>query len=99
MTYLKKYSAEKIMFSCTICDFNCSNKYNFNKHLQTKKHEILTLTNANLEKNAKKMHICLCGQEYKHKQSLYNHKKKCIYNTNFSDYNISTMKEMIYDCV
>ena len=39
-------------FYCENCDFVTSNKYNFNKHLNTRKHKILTNTYKNLAKNA-----------------------------------------------
>jgi hypothetical protein len=67
-------------YFCEICDFNCCKKSNFEKHLLTLKHKntdkILTNTDA---KNAeiKNSFICDCGKEYKHRQSLFTHKKKC----------------------
>jgi hypothetical protein len=70
-------------FYCNICDFVTSNKKDYNRHLLTLKHKntdkILTLTDAknpNYPYVTNKF-ICECGKEYKHRQSLFNHKKKC----------------------
>ena len=60
-------------FTCESCDFSCRIKYNFNKHLDTRKHK--TLTNADIP--LLKLYSCGCGKQYKHRQTLFNHKKKC----------------------
>jgi hypothetical protein len=67
-------------FSCEKCDFVCSNKYNFNAHLITRKHKMLT--NANFDANRKIatpsiVYTCDCGTSYNHKSSLSRHKKSC----------------------
>ena len=77
LTYQKMQKKNPVFF-CEICAFKCSNKFNYNKHLLTRKHEILTNSQKKMQKNALPIFVCDCGAEYKHKQSLYNHKKKCI---------------------
>ena len=62
-------------FECKICEYICSNKYDFNKHLLTGKHTRLQNTNKN--SNIAKIYKCICGNEYKHNPSLYKHKKTC----------------------
>ena len=37
-------------------------------------------TNDLTQKNT--LYVCECGKSYKHKPSLYNHKKKCDYKEN-----------------
>ena len=68
-------------YNCINCNFKCSKNSDWLRHLITRKHEngvkILTTTDENGAKNASNIHICNCGKEYKHRQSLYNHKKKC----------------------
>ena len=68
-------------FTCEKCAFKCSNKKDYNRHILTAKHKILTNTSDNsLEKpQSINPYICNCGISYKHRQSLYNHKKKCNY--------------------
>uniref|UniRef100_A0A6C0C4S4 C2H2-type domain-containing protein n=1 Tax=viral metagenome TaxID=1070528 RepID=A0A6C0C4S4_9ZZZZ len=82
----QKISCKKSIFICEKCTFKCSNKYNYNKHLLTKKHKILTNTDTNTYnidvKHVKNIFMCECGKEYKHRQSLHNHKKICDYEKN-----------------
>ena len=69
---------------CETCDFNCCNKQDYNRHLSTRKHEMLTrvdiIVDNKTPKNAKQF-TCECGKEYKYRQSLSVHKKKCQYTT------------------
>jgi hypothetical protein len=61
------------IFYCEKCDYKSSRKSDYNKHLLTPKHSNI---DAELQQNLKK-HYCDCGKEYKHRQGLYLHKKKC----------------------
>ena len=65
-------------FECKSCDFKCSKKSNYDKHILTLKHQNATkcYTNAtDLEqKNAK---CPFCEREFKHASSMYRHKKDC----------------------
>ena len=81
MTYTILPKNAKI-FRCETCDFNTSNKCNYLKHLDTRKHKILTKVDTNLAKNATPTYDCLCGKYYKHRQSLYSHKKVCLKSVN-----------------
>jgi hypothetical protein len=72
-----------VKFACENCNFKCCKKSDWDRHLLTLKHnntdKILTNTddgdaeNASLTQNF----ICICGKGYKHRQSLFNHKKNC----------------------
>jgi hypothetical protein len=62
-------------YVCTICNYNTSRKVDYDKHLLTAKHQKLTLGCSSKLK-------CACGQIFKHKQSLYRHKKSCNYEEN-----------------
>jgi hypothetical protein len=70
-------------YICESCHFKCSKKSNYTKHLLTSKHQntykILTNTDIYDAENADIISSfnCNCGKEYKHRQSLFNHKKKC----------------------
>ena len=64
------------IFVCEICNFKCSKQSNYDSHILTRKHYILTNTYEKLQKNAA-LYTCDCGKNYKHRQSLYNHKKEC----------------------
>lgn len=64
-------------FICDKCNFECSNKQDYSRHLSTAKHK--RLTNEEVSPNVEaKTFRCKCGKIYKHMSSLCNHKKKCI---------------------
>ena len=67
-------------FECINCNFKCCNKNDFNRHILTRKHKMLTNIDIKNSKNSCK-NICECGKEYNHRQSLSLHKKKCIFKT------------------
>ena len=84
------FYAEK--FNCKNCDFKCSKSSDWKRHLLTRKHKtadkMLTNDNAENAENAENIEstentiisktlVCNCGKEYKHRQSLFIHKKKC----------------------
>tara|TARA_Y100000992_G_scaffold128613_1_gene84669 strand:+ start:41377 stop:42336 length:960 start_codon:yes stop_codon:yes gene_type:complete len=78
MTY-QKNAKKRQNFFCEKCNFECIKQSEFDRHILTRKHKILTDTYQKTPKNAAAEFICECGKVYKHKQSLYNHKKKCDY--------------------
>ena len=82
-------------YSCKICYYFTSNKKDYNKHLLTRKHKILTNTNEKSPKIPKNevMYVCECGKKYKHNSSLCKHKKKCFFLENIEvDKTISEKK-------
>ena len=74
MTY-QEGSKKFPTFECEKCDYICSKQSLWDKHCSTLKHKN---TYFDLPKGEKSFHICACGKSYNHKQSLYNHKKKCL---------------------
>ena len=68
-------------FLCKKCNYFTCKKTDFNKHLLTLKHKNTDIMLTNVDKNATnvadKKFVCECGKEYKHRQSLYVHKKIC----------------------
>ena len=67
-----KKNAKK--FHCEKCDFYSNNKNNYEKHLQTKKHNAI---NAISDANKKMQYSCVCGKSYKQQPSLSRHMKVC----------------------
>ena len=63
-------------YSCEYCHYISSSKKDYNKHLSTLKHQRLTNTYTHTDKIVPQL-TCICGKSYKHRQSLYNHKKIC----------------------
>ena len=65
-------------YHCESCDYSCCRKNDYDKHLSTRKHKILTNTSQKVAENInEKLFFCDCGNSYKHRQSLYKHKQKC----------------------
>lgn len=60
-------------YECDVCKFTCKKPSLYEKHIQTKKHKMLT---EGLPKNSN-MYVCDCGKQFKHKQSLSRHKHTC----------------------
>jgi hypothetical protein len=90
------------IFLCEKCDFITCKKRDFERHLFTPKHKntdkILTNTDkkTTFYPNFLNTFICECGKEYKHRQSLHSHKKKCpIHNINQYEDNNLNEKEII----
>jgi len=74
---MKKAPFYEKVFECKPCDFKCSKKSDWDRHLFTAKH----LNNINLdqfsEKNSNGFACVFCSKEYKHRNSLWYHNKKC----------------------
>ena len=63
-------------FVCEKCDFKCSKKGDFNRHLLTAKHKNQQIS-TNFTSFTSKRFVCECGKEYKERTGLFKHKKKC----------------------
>jgi hypothetical protein len=78
-------------FECKNCNFVCSKKFEWSRHINTLKHtKMLTNVDKKVQnvdiksaKSAKKCQ-CSCGKVFMHRQSLSLHRKK--YNCETSDY-------------
>ena len=71
-------------FVCEKCNFITSHKTKYDRHINTRKHKMLTSTD---EKRTTALFVCVCGKSYKHRQSLSVHKRKCIYLKNNNENN------------
>ena len=70
-------------YYCEKCDFTCSKKSDYARHLSTAKHKRSEMDNEKTPKNATP-YMCSCGNEYNHASGLSKHKKKCTYIQNSS---------------
>jgi hypothetical protein len=66
-------------FVCINCHFSCSKKGDWNRHIMRAKHINLTTSNKIVtQKTSTETNICdICSKEYKSRNGLWNHKKKC----------------------
>jgi hypothetical protein len=72
----KKTSKNISNFCCEICDFKCSKKGDWDRHLMRPKHINLTHSNASCDK--KNIYTCQdCNKNYISRNGLWNHSKKC----------------------
>ena len=76
-------------FICEKCDYSCSKKGDFNKHLRSKKHNTTNTTAIQQQLS----YTCECGKVYNHRASLYNHKKKCTHTEPAEEEETTTSKD------
>ena len=72
MTMMTQKPAKK--FICENCDFVCSKKSDYERHILTRKH---TNDDKKEQKIAEK-NVCICGKSFKYRQGLFVHRKTCI---------------------
>ena len=69
------------VFICESCNYKCSNKKDYKKHLLTAKHRNRTSIEQKIPKNPQPINVnkwvCDCGKTYKARNSLWYHKKTC----------------------
>ena len=61
-------------FTCEICDFKCSNKQDYTRHLSTRKHKCKSSGN---KKTLNTYNCITCNKTFKSNSGLWKHKKKC----------------------
>ena len=90
-TFSEQKVAKKVekKFYCEQCDYLCSKKFNWDKHLLTSKHSQVTLGDAFVAKVAKsskkEFYSCeKCKKIYSSRNGLWKHKKIC-YEKIFND--------------
>ena len=69
-------NAEK--FYCEKCNFTCFKQSEWNRHIMTRKHEMLINANEMLIEKTPTVWTCGCGRSYKHESSYCRHIKKCL---------------------
>ena len=74
---IKKSQKSQKKYSCKKCHYHSSNKFDFDKHLSTTKHKMITDGNKKSPKD--NTLICDCGKKYKFKSGLSRHQKRCLF--------------------
>ncbi len=76
----KKTPKNPKIFHCEKCNFKCSNKKDWNRHLLTAKHKKIVNDSKNDDNFTPKNptpFMCECGKSYKYDSGYYRHIKKC----------------------
>jgi hypothetical protein len=76
----KKTQKTPANFICEQCDFSCSNKKDFNRHISTRKHKMIMNDNEKTQKTPIIFQCNKCNKIYKHMSGLSRHKKICLNN-------------------
>lgn len=88
----KNTQKNSAIFNCEKCDFKSSKKNDWNRHISTAKHKMLTKNDIDAAKKViTNKFICECGKEYKYRQSLWVHKSRC---NEFSDTHLDLETEI-----
>ena len=100
--YSNCFEKNKI-YTCDNCHYKTLNKFDYNRHLHTSKHNKMMNTNIynNIcDNNNKIIYNCICGKSYKYQSGYCKHKNKCLYSEivnnkkiNKKDYNNQETKE------
>ena len=77
-------------FNCDICDFHSSNKFDYSRHIKTKKH--IGKTDALKNVKGSKFTCDDCSKGYNCYSGLWKHKKKCC---NIEYFNSDSEEEQI----
>ena len=93
---MNKSSKATKIYLCETCDYTCSKKSDYDKHLLTTKHQNRKNLNV-LEQNYKKYICTNCNKNYTARNSLWYHQKKCKTENNVNEnmYNSIIDKELI----
>lgn len=82
--FIPKVKCKKL-YSCLKCNFQSRNKKDYNKHLQTKKHE-RNMNEQNDDSN-ERSNQCECGKIYRYPSGLSRHKRICKLNNTYNQMN------------
>ena len=77
MTDIAKSQKIANQFTCEKCDYKCCNKFDFNKHLLTRKHLEDKMDNEKSQNVANEYKCKNCGNIYKYQSGLCKHAKTC----------------------
>ena len=79
----KKKLKKSPIFSCKLCDYYTCKKYDFDKHVSTRKHELMVSLETTETKKSQKvaqLNVCdKCKKKYNTRSGLWKHIKICDY--------------------
>ena len=87
-------NAEK--YFCVKCNFSCSKKSNYEKHIATEKHRRITIECKKMPDDNTQHNCEICGKIYKYRSGLSKHRKFCN-ETIFSNNSANNIKNNFND--
>ena len=99
-TMLKSSEPESsAIFECEYCNYRTSRKSQYDRHLDTPKHqkrEKSTFCQQMSQKINQEClkYVCECGKEYKERTGLWRHKKMCTYNSDLANLNSTNINDI-----
>ena len=86
-----------LKYVCKICDYSTANKYDFKRHLSTKKHKKKDIAGNAVSIKEKKtqktqkiaINYCICGRRFQTRSGEWKHKKKCTFWDMHTNKNVS----------
>ena len=73
----KKARKSPVEFHCELCNFKCSHKRDYNRHLSTAKHKWKSDGNNGNKKSAQVFQCDICDKRFKTNSGLWKHAQKC----------------------
>ena len=93
---MEKNTKQKLF--CKVCNYYTKNKYDFKKHLQTKKHlKKFCESCSTIEENPEVFSCSDCGKEYKYSSGLLKHRELCPGRNNEKNDKNKKKEKDIYD--
>jgi hypothetical protein len=68
------------IYSCDICHYSTCRKSQYDRHINTSKHIIVTNNVTSETTKVPKELFCVCGELFNNRTTLWRHKKKCVAN-------------------
>jgi ribosomal protein L37AE/L43A len=97
----KNEQFEQTEFNCSICNYKCCKKFNYTRHLLSRKHSELTkgdkLTSKNEQNEKQNKKYCCenCNKEFISRNGLWKHSKNCNFENKETKKDEITDKELI----
>jgi hypothetical protein len=73
----KKVPKSSFTYNCECCNYSTIRKSQYERHLLTAKHIMITNGNKNVQKSSNSYRCCNCFKEFKHRSGLSRHKQNC----------------------
>ena len=95
----KKTSGKDPKYVCTYCDFICSSKTDWERHIVRPKHKNNVFGNDMATEKQQKTYVCDCGKKYVDRTGLWKHKQHCDGKNNANSEGITSLTNLVLEVV